>query len=106
MAVARAEPLPAAQLEINFLLGYVEGSGCAFYRNGSAYDSKAAQAHLREKYKYLVTRNQIATAEDFIEKAATASSFSGQPYGVKCTGAPSIASGLWLREELARLRTY
>lgn len=80
-AAASAAPLPPAQFEISFLLGYVEGSGCTFYRNGTAYDSKAAQAHLRAKYQYLATRNLIATTEDFIEKAATTSSFTGQPYG-------------------------
>ncbi len=49
--VAHAEPPINVQLEVNFLLGYVEGSGCEFYRNGSWHDSKAAQQHLRDKYK-------------------------------------------------------
>jgi hypothetical protein len=104
--VARAEPPTNVQIEVNFLLGYVEGSGCEFYRNGSWYDSKAAQQHLRDKYQYLMTLNLINTTEDFIEKAATKSSFSGQPYGVKCNGGVSLTSNQWLRDELARLRSY
>ncbi|MGC2458878.1 MAG: DUF5329 domain-containing protein [Gallionellaceae bacterium] len=104
--VARAEPPVNVQIEVNFLLGYVEGSGCEFYRNGSWYDSKAAQQHLRDKYKYLAAGNQINTTEDFIEKAATKSSFSGQPYGVKCKDGVSVTSSQWLRDELARFRSY
>ena len=56
-----AEPPTNVQIEVNFLLGYVEGSGCEFYRNGTWHDSKAAQTHLRDKYKYLGARNQILT---------------------------------------------
>ena len=86
--VARAEPPTSVQIEVNFLLGYLEGSGCEFYRNGSWHDSKAAQAHLRDKYKYLE------------------SSLSGQPYKVRCNGGAEVASRQWLHDELARFRTY
>jgi hypothetical protein len=104
--VARAEPPINVQIEVNFLLGYIEGSGCEFYRNGTWHDSKAAQTHLRDKYKYFVARNQINATEDFIEKAATESSFSGQAYQVRCNGGVPVTSNQWLRAELARFRTY
>jgi hypothetical protein len=104
--VARAEPPARVQAEVNFLLGYIEGSGCAFYRNGTWHDSKAAQAHIRDKYKYLAARNLINTTEEFIEKAATESSFTGLAYEVRCNGGAPLTSNLWLRDELARLRTY
>ena len=103
--VARAEPPASVPIEVNFLLGYIEGSGCEFYRNGTWYDSKAAQVHLRDKFKWLMARNLINTTEDFIERAATKSSISGEPYQVRCYGAP-VTSNQWLRDELARLRTY
>ena len=103
--VARAEPPTTVQTEVNFLLGYVEVSGCEFYRNGTWHDSKTAQAHLRDKYQYLAATNRIATTEDFIEKAATKSSFSGQPYEVRCNGGAIVPSNQWLSVELARLRT-
>lgn len=104
--VAFAEPPTNVQIEINFLLGYVEGTGCDFYRNGTWHDSRAAQAHLRDKYKYLAARNKINSAEDFIEKAATESSFTSLAYKVRCNGGTPLPSNQWLREELARLRTY
>lgn len=103
---ARAEPPTSVQIEVSFLLGYIEGSGCQFYRNGSWHNSKDAQVHLRDKYKWLMARNLINTAEDFIEKAATQSSLSGQSYAVTCNGGISMTSKQWLRDELARLRTY
>lgn len=102
---ARAAPSAQAQAEIDHLLGFVGSSGCEFYRNGSRYDSKRAQAHLRMKYQWLAGRDQIKTAEDFIEKAATRSSLSGEPYTVRCGGGAAITSNRWLRDELTRYRT-
>ena len=104
--VAHAEPPASVQIEVNFLLGYLEGSRCEFYRNGTWHDSIAAQKHLRDKYKYLVARNLVNTTEQFIDRAATESSFSGQPYQVRCNGGAAVASKQWLNDELARFRTY
>ncbi len=106
LPLARAEPPAKVQIEVNFLLGYVDGSTCEFYRNGTWHDSKMAQAHLRDKYKYLSARNQIITTEDFIEKAATKSSFTGQPYEVRCGDGVTVSSNQWLRTELTRFRTF
>jgi hypothetical protein len=106
VTVASAAPPAIAQTEINYLLGFVESSGCEFYRNGSWYDSKKAQAHLRDKYQILAAADQINTAEDFIEKAATKSSLSGRPYQVRCGGGEAMTSNQWLRGALARYRTY
>lgn len=101
-----AEPSTKVQVEVNFLLGYVDGAGCAFNRNGIWYDAKAAQTHLRTKYNYLVARNLIASTEDFIERGATASSLSGQPYEVRCNSGPTVTSRQWLLDELARFRMF
>lgn len=101
---AQAEAPTNVQVEISFLLGYVEGSGCEFYRNGTWHNSKDAQVHLRDKYKWLNTRNQINNTEDFVEKVATKSSISGQAYSVMCNGVVAQTSNVWLRAELARLR--
>jgi hypothetical protein len=106
LTVASAAPPVIAQTEINYLLGFVESSGCEFYRNGSWYDSKRAQAHLRDKYQMLAAADQINTAEDFIEKAATKSSLSGRPYQVRCRGREAVTSKQWLRDVLGRFRTY
>jgi hypothetical protein len=106
VTAARAEPGIRVEVEVNFLLGYVEGAGCAFNRNGTWYDSRAAQTHLRDKYKYLVARGLVNSTEDFIERAATASSLSGQPYEVRCGGNATVTTNQWLRDELARFRTF
>jgi len=103
---ARADPSAIAQTEINYLLGYIEASGCEFYRNGSWHDSKMAEAHLRNKYEYLADRNLINFAEDFIEKAATKSSLSGRPYEIRCGGGEAVVSNQWLLKELAHYRAF
>jgi Family of unknown function (DUF5329) len=100
----RAAPPPSAQVEIDYLLAHVGASGCEFYRNGSWYDAARAQAHLRAKYDYLAARNLVRSAEDFIDKAATKSSLSGQPYQIRCAGYAAVASSQWLRDALARYR--
>jgi len=86
LSVASAEPPTIAKTEVNYPLGFIESSGCEFYRNGTWYDSKRAQAHLRDKYELLAAADRISTAEDFIEKAATKSGLSGRPYQVRCRG--------------------
>jgi hypothetical protein len=101
-----AEPPVNVQVEVDFLLGYVEGSGCDFYRNGTWHDPKTAQAHLRDKYRYLAARNLINTTEDFIEKVATQSSLTGQPYKVRCRDGATVTSNQWLHAELARFREF
>jgi len=106
VSIARAEPPVNVQREVNFLLSYIGRSGCEFYRNGTWSDSKTAQTHLRDKYNYLVAGNQINTTEDFIEKAATKSSLSGQSYKVRCNGSSTVSSKQWLRDELTRIRAF
>jgi hypothetical protein len=105
MTEAHSSSPPAVLTEINYLLGYIKGSGCEFYRNGSWYDSTRAQAHLRYKYEALAARNRITTTEDFIEKAATKSSLSGKPYQIRCGRSGVVTSNLWLRDALSRFRT-
>lgn len=102
----RAQIPNNAQSEVSFLLGYMEGSGCAFFRNGSWHDAKAAQQHLRDKFNYLVASDDIHSAEDFIDKAATKSSLSGIDYQVKCGVQDAMPSSKWLNLELQQLRSY
>jgi hypothetical protein len=98
-------PPAIVHAEINYLLGFIEQSGCQFYRNGSWYDSKKAQAHLREKYQFLAAKGLIKSAEDFIVQAATGSSLSGRAYAIKCGSGPVMTTNQWLREALARFRS-
>ncbi|MET1076559.1 MAG: DUF5329 domain-containing protein [Pseudomonas sp.] len=92
-----------ARQEIDGLLKFVESSGCSFIRNGESHSPVDARAHLQKKFDYLADKDKLASAEDFIEHAATESSISGEPYSVDCAGQKQL-SGEWLRQELQRLR--
>jgi hypothetical protein len=99
-----APPSTNTQAEIAHLLSYLETSRCEFYRNGAWYDSREARAHLEKKKSYLMNRSLIGSTEDFIDRAATASSVSGEKYQVRCRPSPAVPSGAWLRAELERFR--
>ncbi|WP_310493825.1 DUF5329 family protein [Dechloromonas sp.] len=103
-SAAHADPPVKVQLEVNALLGFVEDSGCQFYRNGIWSEAKTAETHLRNKYNYLAARNLINATGDFIDLAATESSLTGLAYKVKCHG-KTMSSKQWLRDELSRLQT-
>jgi hypothetical protein len=104
--LAQAASLPpAARAEIDSLLSRLAASGCQFKRNGTWHSAAEAQAHLRRKLDYLVDKGAIASAEQFIERAASKSSVSGQAYQVKCGGTPPVPSDAWLNAELKALRS-
>lgn len=100
-----AASLPAAARgEIEGVLARLAASGCEFKRNGSWHSAVEAQAHLRRKLAYLLDRGAVVSAEQFIERAASKSSISGEAYQVKCGSGAPVASGPWLRAELQTLR--
>jgi hypothetical protein len=103
-SAARADPAAEVEVDVNYLLDAIERSGCEFQRNGSWHNGHDAQVHLRGKFQALAARGLIATPEQFIEKAATQSSLTGRPYWVRCNGALTVSSRLWLGDELVRLR--
>lgn len=104
LPAAHAATSVAVQNEVNFLLGSIAGSRCEFYRNGTWYDAQKAHLHLRDKYNYLVKNDLVSTTEQFIERAASQSSFSGKPYQIRCSGGAPVDSQRWLRDKLAELR--
>ncbi|SFR88134.1 hypothetical protein SAMN05216570_0259 [Dyella sp. OK004] len=111
LALLTAVPVSAAhaaldakgQQEVKALLAFVGNSHCTFIRNGSDYSATDAQAHLQKKFDYLARKDQVNSAEEFIERAGSESSLSGTPYKVSCDGREQL-TGDWLREELERLR--
>ncbi len=103
-ALAAASLSPASKSEIDALLTGLRTSGCQFNRNGTWYSPQEAQVHLGRKLEYLVSKSAVASAEQFIERAATKSSMTGQPYAVRCGNAPSVPSREWLLRELQALR--
>lgn len=104
MGAAQAVPPPRAAGEIERLIAALGTSGCQFQRNGRWYAAAEAQSHLRRKYDWLVKRDLVDSAEQFIERAGTRSSFSGQAYQVRCAGRPAVSSATWLTAKLAELR--
>ena len=103
-ALCAAQLSATAQLEIDGLLRAVGGSACHFLRGDTAHPAAEAQQHLHKKYSYLAARNMLVSAEDFIDKAATSSSMSGQAYAIRCGGSPPVRSDVWLRGRLQLIR--
>ena len=102
--LSQATAASVADEEIRQLLGYLERSGCGVYRNGIWYSASHARAHLEKKYRYLLDRGLVDTTENFMNRVATASSVSGEPYQVKCDGREPVSSAEWFTTELHRLR--
>lgn len=98
-----AAPSPAAEKEIGQLMEALSRSGCQFQRNGSWYGAAEAHAHLQRKYDYLLKKGKVDTAEQFIRRAASASSMSGRAYRVRCQGREQDASA-WFGAQLRILR--
>lgn len=88
--------------DIEYLLSFIEQSECVFIRNGSEYAAPDARKHIERKYEYLKSR--INSASDFIELAASKSSFSGRAYKVKCDD-QQLTTRQWLLTALKNNRT-
>jgi len=91
-----------ADAEIQALLSAVGNSGCSFSRNGSEYSATKAESHLRLKYSR--GKRYAPTAEDFIERLASRSSWTGIAYTITCPGAATRPSGQWLAARLEEIR--
>jgi hypothetical protein len=104
-ALAAAQLAPAARQEVDALLRAVGTSGCEFLRGGTAHPAAKAQDHLQQKFEYLDARGMLKTAEDFIVKAGTRSSMTGEAYAIRCPGTAQLPSDEWLLARLKVLRT-
>ena len=93
-----------AEKEILHLFEYLKKSNCEFNRKGSWYSSIEAVKHLETKYRYLSKKGLVNSAEQFIDRAASRSSMSGQSYLVRCGGSKPIPSSDWFTDELKRIR--
>ncbi|MBV1916253.1 MAG: DUF5329 domain-containing protein [Pseudomonadales bacterium] len=91
-----------ADAEINYLIQAVGNSGCTFLRNGTEHSPKDAENHMRLKYKN--GKRWIDSAEQFIERLATKSSWTGTPYYLLCKGKEPQLSSIWMTDQLAAYR--
>ena len=86
-----------AETEIRSLIHAVRKSGCEFDRNGTLYAAERAAEHL--ELKYARGKRYADSAEAFIERLATGSSWSGEPYWMICDGDNTLAAE-WLSKKL------
>lgn len=88
--------------EIHQLIAAIETSNCQFIRNGSRHDSDTAANHLRLKLKR--GGSYISNSEEFIDRLASKSSWSGKAYTIECPNQDTLTSSQWLHRELLELR--
>jgi hypothetical protein len=87
---------------IEWLLSQIElDEGATFFRNGAEHSPQAAADHLRSKWK--AAGDEVKTADDFIEKIASESSLSGEPYRVRLDDGTEVLAGDYLRQELSKI---
>lgn len=90
------------QDEIDHLLKTVKNTECIFERNGNKYKGSQAFKHIKKKIDYY--KDEINSAEKFIELTATKSMMSGQYYMIECKGNKIIKNKKWLLDELMKYR--
>jgi hypothetical protein len=88
--------------EIQQLMRRVESSTCSFVRNGTAHTPADAREHMERKYEFV--KSYVHTTEDFIEKAASKSSMTGDPYYVDCPDQKRVTTEAWLTDQLQQIR--
>ena len=100
-APLRADVPEAADREIQYLLGFVAASNCLFNRNGSGHEPADAADHLRLKYRR--GARYVDSAEQFIDRLASESSWTGRDYTVSCEG-DEFPTNAWLHRALETYR--
>ncbi len=99
---ARAASLPHEQQRIEQLLDALAADRSSrFVRNATAYSGADAARFLRAKWR--AQGQGIASAEAFIERIASRSGTTGQPYRVCSPGRECVDAGGHLRALLAGL---
>jgi len=88
--------------EIDYLMEHVAASDCTFIRNGKSHEPASAVSHLELKRKR--GKRYFSTTEEFIERVASSSSWSGKPYLIACSGGDPVPIRDWYLEALAAYR--
>lgn len=87
--------------EIDYILDSVAASDCVFIRNGKEHDPESARDHLSLKRRK--GRKYYSNAEEFIDRLASSSSWSGKPYHIRCGDEESLAKD-WFTTVLEHYR--
>ncbi|HWH84669.1 MAG TPA: DUF5329 family protein [Burkholderiaceae bacterium] len=97
-----AAPPPHEQSRIDQLIRFVETQkDMKFVRNGTEYSCDEAGRFLRGKLETM--GREVTTAREFIERIASKSSMSGEPYHVKFADGRTMLASQFLGQELKRL---
>ena len=89
--------------EIDYLLETVANSNCVFVRNGSEHGPEAAKDHLSLKRRR--GKRYFSSAEEFIDRLASSSSWSGKPYYIRCDDGEQQLASSWFYDILAEYRS-
>jgi len=100
-SATRVQAETAAEDEIRWLIQAVSDSHCEFDRNGKRYAAATAAEHL--ELKYARGKRYADSAEAFIERLATKSSWTGETYWMICDGG-QVPAAQWLSMRLEELR--
>jgi hypothetical protein len=93
---------PAEQHKIEALIGLVENlTNSSFVRNGKVYQPKDAAKFLRGKWS--AKKAEIRTVNDFIDKVATVSGTTGQPYIVRFSDGKEMRLADYLRAAVPKI---
>jgi hypothetical protein len=102
-ALRAADLPPATEKQIEALIAAIERMADAtFLRNGRPYGAAAAVEFLRRKWRQ--REAEVGSAADFIEKVASFSSTTGQPYLIRFSDGRETPCAIFLRTELSNLR--
>jgi hypothetical protein len=101
--LAQANCLPTAERQrIEALIGVVERrADVTFIRNGRSYGAATAAQFLRGKWRS--READICSADDFIAKAASFSSTTGDPYLVRLREGREMPAAEFFRAQLVQL---
>lgn len=90
-------------VEIDFLLDTVAHSDCLFIRNGKTHSPADAVDHLQMKRRR--GARYFTTTEEFIDRLASKSSWSGKPYLIQCQDQAAEPAGDWFTRHLLEYRS-
>lgn len=93
---------PDLTVEVGYLIDSVSESGCKFVRNGKEHTATEAADHLRMKARR--GKRYYDTVEEFIDRIASKSSWSGKPYTIQCGDKPAVTAGDWFTRVLTDYR--
>lgn len=99
-AASTTAPLTETQ-KVDRLIQYIRSLEAAYIRNGSEHTCQEAADHLQAKWAK--HRSRISSAEEFIERLASESSMTGEPYLIRYADGKTATTEDVLRRELSRL---